>query len=140
MPEMAAVRRIATVESTRQRRASSWVESVARLVLSPLVLPRWAAERFLDALVPLVVAEVLRRVDLTALIIRHVDLDRVVAQVNLADLVADVLDAIDLPEILRESTSSVVSDSVRRVRLGGIAADEAVGRVRNQLLRRPTGA
>lgn len=127
------------VESTRQRRASSWVGSVARLGLLPLVLPRWAARRVLDALVPLVVAEVLRRVDMTTLIIRHVDLDRVVAEVDLAGLVEDVLGAVDLPRLVRESTGVLVSGSVRRVRLGGIAADEAVGRVRGRLRHRPTG-
>ena len=84
-----------------------------------------AVERVLDALVPVVVAEVLRRVDLTALIIRHVDLDRVLAEV-------------DLPEIIRESTGSLVSDSVHRVRLGGVAADEAVERLRTRL--RSTGS
>jgi len=135
---MAATRRITTVESMRRR--SSWVGSVARLALIPLALPPWAANRLLDGLVPLIVAEVLRRVDLTELIIREVDLDRVVAQLDLAGLAEDVIGAVDLPEIIRESTGSMVSGSVRRVRLGGIAADEVVGRVRDRLLRRPTGA
>jgi hypothetical protein len=127
------------VESTRQHNGSFWVGAVARVVLSSLLLPPWAAGRVLDALVPFVVTEMLRRVDLTALIIRHVDLDRVVAELDLAGLVEEVLDAVDLPAILRQSTGSVVSGSVRGVRLGGIAADEAVERVRNRLLRHSTG-
>lgn len=123
----------------RRRRDVTWVAAVARLGLVPLALPPWAVKRLLDALVPAVVAEVLRRVELTELIIRHVDLDRVVAQLDLATLVEEAIGTLDLPELVRESTGSVVSGSVRRVRLGGIAADEAVGRVRTRLLRRPTG-
>jgi hypothetical protein len=110
---------------------------VAWLAFHPLVLPRRAAERLLDTLVPLAVAELLRRIDLTELIIRHVDLDQVVARVDLAALVEDAIAAVDLPELVRESTGSVVSDSVRRVRMSGIAADAAVGRVRGRLWRRP---
>lgn len=184
------------------RRAKPVVRPVARTVLSPPVLPermrpatwfrlvarRGAAQRtsltrdasrLLDGLVPVVVEQVLRRIDLTTMITRHVDPDRVVAQVDLdvaakridvaavldridltgvvlervdldalvqavldridlAKLAAEVIDAIDLPEIIRESTGSMASDTVRGARMQGIVADQAVGRVMERLLlRRP---
>jgi hypothetical protein len=108
----------------------------------------WAARgllgvpaRLLDVLVPVAAAQVLRRADLTALVIRYVDLDQVVARLDVnavarrIDLDA-LLAAADLPEIIRESTGTLASDTVRRTRMRSIAADEAVDQVRNRLLRR----
>ena len=75
---------------------------------------------------------VLDRLDLTAVVLERVDLDRLVdsvlAGLDLAGLAEQVVDDIDLPEIIRESTGSMASDTVRGVRMQGIAADEAVDR------------
>jgi len=94
-----------------------------------------------------VVEQVLRRVDLTALVERHVDLDRlvagvdldaVVARMDLAALAEDVIATLDLPEIIRESTSAVSSEAVREVRMRGIAADDVVSRAVQRFgVRRP---
>jgi hypothetical protein len=162
----------------------------------------------LDALLPVVVREVLRRVDLTGLVAEYVDLDRVAAGLDV-DAVADRLDvdrvvarvdldravdrvdldrvvgridldeiaarldldrildrvdvdeiaarldldplleradvvglaryvveAIDLPELIRTSTGSMTSDMVRGVRAQGADADEAVERVVDRWLHR----
>ena len=94
--------------------------AVARCVVSP----RRSAERVLDALVPAVVEAVLRRIDVTTLVTTHLDLEKVLATV-------------DLPALIRESTGSMVSDSVDRARVRGVAADEAVRRLRARLLDRP---
>lgn len=83
--------------------------------------PRRGVERILDALVPAVISAVLRRIDLTALVTTHLDLEKVLATV-------------DLPALIRESTGSMVSDSVYRARVQGIAADEAVARLRARIL------
>jgi hypothetical protein len=97
--------------------------------------------RLLDVVVPVAAAQVLRRVDLTELVIRYVDLDQVVARLDV-NAVAQRIDldallaAADLPEIIRESTGTLASATVRQTRMRGIAADEAVDRVRNRLLRR----
>ena len=66
-----------------------------------------------------VVEQVLRRVDLSTLIARNVDL---------AGLAETVIASVDLPEIIRESTSTVSSEAVREVRMRGIAADDVVSR------------
>ena len=77
----------------------------------------------LDRAVPLVVDELLRRVDL----------DAVIARLDLAKLAEDVIASVDLPEIIRESTSAVQSETVREVRMRSISGDEAVGRAMERL-------
>jgi hypothetical protein len=93
---------------------------LARRVLDP----RGTAEALLDALVPVVVAEILRRIDLTTLVLAHLDLERILATV-------------DLPALIRNSAGSMVSDSAYRFRVRGIAADDAVARLRARLLSPP---
>ena len=103
------------------------------------------------AVLTAVVEQVLRRVDLSALIQRHVDLDRlvagvdldaVVARMDLAALAEDVIATLDIPEVIRESTSTVSSEAVREVRMRGIAADDVVSRAvaRIGVRRHRTGA
>jgi hypothetical protein len=86
---------------------------------------------------------VLDRLDLTGIVLDRVDLDAVVRavldRVDLAALALEVIDAVDLPEIIRESTGSMASDTVRGARMQSIAADEAVARVRDRLLLRRSG-
>jgi len=83
---------------------------------------------------------VLDRLDLTAIVLDRVDLDTLVTavlgRIDLVRLTEDVMEAVDLPEIIRESTGSMASDTVRGARMRGIAADEAVGRVMDRLLAR----
>lgn len=92
----------------------------------------------LDVVVPAVVAEVLLRVDVADALTQYVDLDKVVAEididaiierVDLVGLVNQVIDEVDLPEIIRDSTGSIGSETVRGIRMRGITADEAVDRV-----------
>jgi hypothetical protein len=145
----------------------------------------WAAqgvERLLDQWTPVIVEMVVSRLDLTGIVIRHVNIDEVVQAVDLDAVVAGVdidavvqrvdldaavagvdLDAvvrgvdinaiagrldigavidrvdvvaiveeviaeIDLPAIIRGSTGSIASESVRSARMTGISADEAISR------------
>ena len=91
----------------------------------------------LDRVVPAGVDLLLRHVDLTRLVREHVDvnsliatvdLEAVVHQVDMATMATDIIATLDLPEIIRESTSAVSSETVRQVRMRGISADEAVAR------------
>jgi hypothetical protein len=66
-------------------------------------------------------------VDLDAVAAR-IDLDAVIERIDLVGLAEDVIAEVDLPEIIRESTGSMASETVRGVRMQGITADEAVGR------------
>lgn len=115
---------------------------------------RAGLSRPLDLLVPAVLDEVLRHAGLTDLVLRHVELDRVaaaidldaaaaridlsaiIARIDLIGLAEEIIDGVDLPEIIRESTGSMASDTVRSVRMQGIVADEAVGRAVDRLLAR----
>ena len=90
------------------------------------------------------VEAVLDRLDLTRVVLERVDLDTLVAavlaKVDLAALAEDVIEVVDLPEIIRSSTGSIASGTVHGARIQGIAADEAVARVRDRLRirRRPS--
>jgi len=97
-------------------------------------------------LLPLLVNAVLDQIDLTELVITRVDLDRVVlhvdvdavaARLDLLGLAEYVVDGIDLPKIVRDSTGSVASEGIRGVRMQSIEADEALAKfVDRMMLRR----
>jgi len=86
-----------------------------------------------------------RHVDVTPLVEQVVDLDGLVATVDvdaiiqrldLASLVQEVIAEIDLPGIIRESTGSVASSTVQGVRMQSITGDEAIARAVDRLRRR----
>lgn len=209
------------------RRGTALVAPVSRVVAHPPVVPeQWSPShlarvleaqgalvraegvrtvaRLLDRLVPLVVEQAVSRIDLTALVSRHVDLDEVVSQVDLdaavervdierivdridldeiaarldvdavarrldieavldqldltavvlervdletlvntvldhVDLVGlanEVIEAIDLPDMIRDSSGALASETVRGARMRGIAADQAISRMRDRMLHR----
>jgi hypothetical protein len=99
----------------------------------------------LDAVVARVDLDaVARRLDLDGLV-ATVDLDAVAARldveavidrVDLVGLAETIVAGIDLPEIIRDSTGVVASDTVREVRMQSISGDDAVARVVDRLLLR----
>ncbi|SES17309.1 hypothetical protein SAMN05216199_2326, partial [Pedococcus cremeus] len=111
-------------------------------ILNRLDLTELVQERVdLDAVAAkLDVEAVLDRLDLTAIVMNRVDLDvlvnAVLARIDLVGLAEEVIDAVDLPEIIRESTGSMASDTVRGARMQGIHADEAVSRAVDRILLR----
>jgi hypothetical protein len=84
------------------------------------------------------VAAVVDRVDVDAVASR-LDVEAVVRRLDLAGLAAEVIDAVDLPELIRESTGSMASETVRGARMQGIAADDAVARAVDRLRVRGRG-
>jgi len=74
-------------------------------------------------------------VDLDAVVAR-VDLDAVVARLDLIGLAEQVVDGIDLPRIVRESTASVTSEGVSGVRMQSMEADQAITHFVDRILRR----
>lgn len=106
----------------------------------------------LDAVVARVDLDaVARRLDLNGLIetvdldavAARLDIDAVIDRVDLVELTRTILADIDLPEIIRDSTGVVASDTMREVRMQSISGDDAVSRVVDRLLlrhhRRPDG-
>ncbi|GJF03092.1 hypothetical protein [Pseudonocardia sp. D17] len=66
----------------------------------------------------------------------RLDVDAVLARVDLVGIAREVMDALDLPEIIRSSTGALTSDTVRAVRTEAMAADGAVSGAVDRLLRR----
>jgi hypothetical protein len=99
----------------------------------------------LDRLVAKVdIGAVAGRLDLDALaaridpdlVVARVDLEAAIARIDLAGIAREVIDAIDLPDIVRDSTGTMASDAVRTVRAEGMQADDAVAGLVDRLLRR----
>ena len=75
------------------------------------------------------------RIDIDALVAR-LDIDAVISRVDVAAIAADVIDQLDLPQLIRETTVDATSESVRSVRLRGVGADRAISRAIDRLLGR----
>jgi hypothetical protein len=149
---------------------ATWLRGLARRGALHRLDAQSEVAHLLDRLVPLVLATVLDRVDLNQLVRERVDLDGLVATVDL-DAVLDRVDLnqivrervdldglvarvdvaalmdhldlrsiaeqviaeVDLPEIIRASTGSVTSETVRGVRMRSITGDDAVARAADRL-------
>jgi hypothetical protein len=81
-----------------------------------------------------------RGVDIDA-IAGRLDLDAVIERIDLVRIVQEVIDEVDLPGIIRDSTGSMASEAVRSARMTGISADDALSRglERRLFRRRATG-
>jgi hypothetical protein len=139
------------------------VEALARLGGQERAAARRDLDQALTALVPVVVERVLERISLTDLVRQHVDInalvagvdldaiaaridvdavaarldiDAVISRMDLIGLADEVIEGIDLPEIIRESTGTVASEVVRGVRMQSIDADEAIARIVDRLILR----
>ena len=104
-----------------------------RIDLTELVLKRVELDSIAAGLD---IERIIDRLDLTGIVLTRVDLDRVAAgldvgavidRVDIIAIAEDVVDGIDLPRIIRESTGSVASESLRGVRTRSIEADQALG-------------
>jgi hypothetical protein len=114
----------------------TWLGALAQLggVRRDLATERLTSA--IDQLVPAVVAQVAGRLDTTALVHQYVDLEAIAADVDVVGLVKEVLADLDLPELIRESSGAMASESVRELRLQGISGDDAIGRAVARLRRR----
>lgn len=112
------------------------VEAVA----AKLDLDRLAAGLDLQAIVDRINLDAAAaRLDADAVVAR-VDLDAIVRRLDLVGIAQSVIDAIDLPEIVRESTGALSSDAVRAVRVESRKADDRVASLVDRLLRRSTNS
>jgi hypothetical protein len=67
-------------------------------------------------------------------IVERVDLDEVVARLDMDAIV----DRLDMGALIRGSTSTMTDETVDELRIQGMKADRALGRVFDRLLRRPS--
>ena len=98
-----------------------------------------------DAIVAQVdIDAIARRIDVDAIvdkldidaIVDRVDIDAIVRRIDLVSLAEEIVNGIDLPEIIRESSGSMASEVVRDVRMQSIDADVAIARIVDRILRR----
>ncbi len=69
--------------------------------------------------------EIATRIDVDPLI-QRADIDAVIARVDLLSIAAEVIDGIDLPSIIRQSTGALSSDAVKGIRSQSRTADDAL--------------
>lgn len=69
-------------------------------------------------------------------VVARVNFDAAMAHIDLIGIAQRVVDGIDLPGIIRESTGSLATEAVAGVRSQGQAADDAVGQLVGRVLRR----
>ncbi|MCH9640256.1 MAG: hypothetical protein K0U70_00305 [Actinomycetia bacterium] len=92
-----------------------------------------------QALLSVVVAAVLDELDLTAIVrdrLHAEAIEAVIARIDLVGLANEVIEEVDLPAIIRGSTSSVTADVMTDVRSQGERADDAVSGFVDRLLGR----
>src|SRR5215218_76907 len=78
---------------------------------------------------------IVTRIDLDAIVAR-VDLDAILARVDLPGLTEQVIDEVDLGEIIRESSSTMASETVDALRVQGMRVDGLVSRIVDRILQR----
>jgi hypothetical protein len=126
---------------TGARTVQRHTEPTARAVLS-------AVDHQLTGLVQRAAAVTLDHIDVPGLVRDHVDLDAVVAQVDvdailaridLLGLATYIIQGIDLPVIIRESTGGVTTEVLRGARQHSYEADQTVARVIDRMLLRHRG-
>ena len=69
-------------------------------------------------------------------IVARVNFDAALAQIDLIGIAQKIVDGIDLPGIIRDSTGSLASEAVQGVRVQGQHADDAVGQLVGRVFRR----
>jgi hypothetical protein len=78
---------------------------------------------------------IVEKIDIDAIVSR-IDLDAIVDRVDIVSLAEEVVNGIDLPEIIRESTGTMASEVVRDARMQSIVADVAIARLVDRIIRR----
>lgn len=75
------------------------------------------------------------RIDIDAIAAR-IDIDAILDRVDLVALAEEIIDGVDLPDIIREASTSVTADVMTDVRSTSERADDAVANAVNRFLRR----
>ena len=110
---------------------------ISRIDLTDLVLTQVDLQQ--------VVTAALDELDLTSIVVERVDVNQIVAQADIDSVVdrvpmlqiADyIIEEIDLPQIIRESTGGMAMDAFITTRLSAVRTDELMSRVMDALLLR----
>jgi hypothetical protein len=99
-------------------------------------LDRIAARIDIDRIVERVDLDAIAaRIDLDA-VVAQVDIDAILARVDLPGLTEQVIDEVDLGEIIRESSSTMATETVDALRVQGMRVDGLVSRIVDRVLLR----
>lgn len=102
-------------------------------------------DRIIREQVAATLAQVLDQLDLTELvrsrvdvnaIAREIDIDAIIDRIDLVGLADVVIDGVDLPTIIRQSSSSVTAEVMTDVRTQGERADDLVSGIVDRMLGR----
>jgi hypothetical protein len=113
----------------RRLQPASWLNRVARRGATYRSEVALDLDALMEQLLPTLVAEIVRHVDVTELVQENVDV---------VTLARDVIAEIDLPEIIRDSTGAMASDTLLGVRMQSISGDDAIARAVDRLRLRLT--
>ena len=129
------------IDGALDRLVPTLVEAiVSRVNITELVISRVDLRAVIEA--------ALNQLDLTEIVVQRVDIDRIVAQANVEDVIdrvpmiqiADyIIEEIDLPQIIRESTGGIAMDAFTSTRLSAARTDDFVSRLVDALLLRRKG-
>lgn len=108
------------------------IDAIVKRVDVNAVVARVDMDRVVD---DLPIERVVDRVDVDE-IVERVDIRGVVDRLDLAEITQDVMDEIDLPAIIRESSGAMASETVQTVRVRGMNADRLVSRIVDRMIRR----
>lgn len=105
---------------------------------------RKRAEPLAQTLMPTVTSAIIDSIDIDAIVARvdldaivaRIDIDAVLDRIDLAALVRQIIEEIDLPDLIRETSGAVSSEAVVGIRMQGIQADERVSRIVDKILQR----
>jgi hypothetical protein len=132
-------------QETVARAARALIAAVAAAFLDEIdldeVVARVDLQRIIDRIDVDAIADridlnqIIDRIDLDAVVAR-VDVDAVLARVDLPGLTEQVIDEVDLGEIIRESSSTMASETVDALRVQGMRVDGLVNRVVDRILLR----
>jgi hypothetical protein len=113
---------------------------IERLDLNRIVLEQVDLNRIVNsALDTLDLTQlVIDRVDVNA-IVAEADIDAVIDRVPIIPLANYVIDEIDLPQIIRDSTSGIAGDAMNTARRQSVGADNLVSRLADRVVLRRKG-
>lgn len=101
------------------------------------------SKSILDAVVPIAVNAVVSRIDINEIVKEHVDVNEIVAQADITPIldrvpmteIADyVIEEIDLPSLVRESTGGVADGLLGTLRFQAIQTDNFVSQIVDRIL------
>jgi hypothetical protein len=112
------------------------VGSVVAAVLAEVDLDAVVARVDLDQIVDrLDMDRIVDRLDMDAIVAR-VDVDAILDRVDLAAVTERVMDEVDVGELIRESSSTMASETADALRVQGMQADRALSRLMDRILQR----